>query len=90
MYYKLFIEAFVIGILTLVVGSLVSLFFGSVFTNDLPTLCKDWNKFHVMEISLFLTGFTLHLLCEAVGINKMYCRNSFACSKVKTYKANNT
>ena len=54
---------------------------GKMIGSDLPSVCKDWNKKHAMEISLFLTGFTLHLLCEFGGLNKWYCKNGVACSK---------
>lgn len=27
----------------------------------------------------FILGFLFHLICEAVGINKMYCRYGAAC-----------
>ena len=41
----------------------------------------DWNKYYVMEIALFFTGFCLHLGCEFTGINKWYCKHGNACSK---------
>ena len=39
-----------------------------LFSNNLPKICKQWNKNHIMEISLFLTGFAIHILCETLGI----------------------
>lgn len=81
--YKLFIEALVVGIMTVVVGTIVSLIVKkmNIFSVKLPDVCKDWNNFYIMEICLFFTGFTLHLLCELFGINKYYCNNSYACNK---------
>jgi len=76
--YKLFIEAFVVGIMILVVGSIVGYCIGKLYSVDLPKECKSWNKNHIMELSLFSTGFILHLVCEFTGINKYYIKNSYA------------
>lgn len=73
--YDLLKEAFVVGILTVVFGSLVSYSFKSM----VPEVCQDWNKNFVMEISLFFTGVLIHLFCEFAGINKWYCVNGVAC-----------
>tara|TARA_B100000902_G_C26620913_1_gene579714 strand:+ start:275 stop:511 length:237 start_codon:yes stop_codon:yes gene_type:complete len=76
---KLLIEAVVVGVAVVFIGSLVGYVVGKCLSIDLPKLCKEWNKNHVMEISLFLTGFTLHLLCEYIGVNRWYCKNGNAC-----------
>jgi len=34
-----------------------------------------------MEISLFLTGFLVHIFCEYSGINKWYCKNGMVSKK---------
>jgi len=78
---KLLIEAFFVGIAVVVIGSAVGYIISKLFSVDLPQICKKWNKNHVMELSLFLTGAILHLLCEGVGLNKWYCKNGNACSK---------
>ena len=78
---KLFIEAVIVGIVTVIVGTLVAFILGSFFSTNLPKICKSWNKNHVMEISLFFTGFFIHIICEFTGINGWYCRNGNACSK---------
>jgi small basic protein len=67
-------EAIVIGIMTVVVGTVI----GKIFQTEVPSQCKDWNKNHVMEISLFLTGAAIHLLCEYFGVNKWYCKHGSA------------
>lgn len=69
-------EAIVVGILTILVGTFIS----KLFQRKVPSSCKDWNKNYVMEMSLFLTGFTIHILCEYFGVNKWYCRHGSACS----------
>ena len=74
--YKLFLEAFVVGIMTIVIGTIIiSILVGlilkkiNIFSVKLPDICIDWNNFYIMEICLFFTGFILHLLCELFGIN---------------------
>ena len=78
---KLLVEAITVGVITVVVGTIAGLVVGKLFSSNLPKVCKKWNKNHVMEISLFLTGFLVHLLCEFVGINGWYCKNGKACKK---------
>tara|TARA_B100000242_G_C42841958_1_gene391019 strand:+ start:375 stop:611 length:237 start_codon:yes stop_codon:yes gene_type:complete len=75
------IEALVVGIATVVVGSVVGFGVGKVLGSDMPKICKNWNKKYAMEISLFLTGSLLHLLFEFLGGNKWYCKNGIACLK---------
>ena len=76
---KLLKEAVVVGIATVVIGTIVGFAMGKLFSMNLPVICKKWNKNHIMEITLFLTGFLLHILCEYTGINKWYCKNGNAC-----------
>lgn len=80
-YIVLLIEAIVVGIITVIVGTLSGKIFSAYATSDvqLPDECKSWNKNYVMEKSLFVTGFLTHLLCQATGINKWYCSNGLAC-----------
>ena len=78
---KLLIEAVSVGILTVIVGSLVGYILSKLFSTNLPKICKSWNKNHIMEISLFFTGFAIHLICEFTGINKWYCKNGIACKR---------
>ena len=76
--FKLLVEAVVVGLMVLIVGSAVGYVVGRLNSVDLPKVCKKWNKNHVMEISLFFTGVVLHLLCEISGINKYYVQNGYA------------
>lgn len=84
---KLFIEAFLVGILTVIIGSIVGFGF-SIINNILqPNLLyntknNDWNKYYIMEQSLFFTGFFIHLLCEYLGINSWYCKNGYTINKL--------
>ena len=81
MYTALLIEGFFVGILTVIVGTIVGYVLGNIFSNNLPKICKEWNKNHIMEITLFIIGFIIHIFCEIVGINKWYCKNGNACNK---------
>lgn len=76
---RLLVEAAVVGILTTIAGTIVSYFVWYFFGVDLPPVCRDWNKNYAMEITLFLTGFIIHLFSEFTGINKWYCKHGYAC-----------
>lgn len=65
-------EASFVGLLTVVAGYISSFIIRPYFKVDLPEICKEWNKNHLMEASLFATGFLLHLLLEITGLNKSY------------------
>jgi len=79
--YGLLIEAIVVGILTVVFGNFAGFVVSPFLKVNLPVVCSNWNQFYAMEMSLFLTGFLLHLFCEFSGINKWYCKNGVACSR---------
>lgn len=79
----LIVEAVVVGFLVLVGGTVVSKLLASSFSVKLPPACKHWNKHHLMEISLFLTGFLVHLFCELIGFNKWYCKQGTAMKSIK-------
>ena len=66
---------------SIVVGTIVGVIVGRFNSINLPAVCKKWNKNHIMEICLFLTGFVAHLLCEFLGVNKWYCKNGNACKR---------
>ena len=64
---KLLIEAFFVGL---------SL---SVFTHmiKIADVVKTDNHF----VFMFIVGFLIHLVFEALGLNKWYCKNGAACSR---------
>ena len=68
---KLLVEAAILGIATVIVGSIVGFILGKYFSTNLPVICKSWNKNHIMEVSLFFTGFFLHIIYEYMGKNKV-------------------
>lgn len=65
-------EATFVGLLTVFAGYVASMLIKPYFKVDLPEVCKSWNKNHLMEASLFVTGFLLHLFLEFAGLNKSY------------------
>ena len=81
--FELLKEAVAVGILTVVIGNMAGFAVGLAMSADLPVVCKDWNKYYAMEISLFITGVLAHLICEFSGINKLYCKNGLACKEDK-------
>ena len=80
--YQLFIEAIVVGIITVIFGNITAFLVSPLLKVDLPAICSKWNKLFAMEVSLFLTGFLIHLFCEFSGINRWYCKNGFACKNL--------
>ena len=76
---KVLKEALFVGLLVVVGGTIVSKVIGGFFSSDLPPVCKKWNKYHVMEISLFLTGVLVHFFCEVVVFNTWCCKNGSEC-----------
>ena len=72
-------EAFLVGISSIVVGTIIGFFVGMFISPELPEVCMTWNKYHAMEISLFLTGFFVHIISEYSGVNKWYCAHGSAC-----------
>jgi len=52
------IQSTLVGIITMVVGS----FIAKMFKPNLPEVCRTWNKYHIMEWSLFTTGTIVNFL----------------------------
>lgn len=75
---KLVVEALVVGVSVVVMGLLVHLLFGY---HAKHAHSETMNQEMIdLVITLFFTGFFLHLLFEVTGINKWYCKNGNACS----------
>jgi hypothetical protein len=73
---ELLMESTFVGVVLVIVATVVS----KMFTEQkLPPKLRDWNKHHVMEKSLFISGFLIHILFEFGGINKWYCKHGRAC-----------
>ena len=84
MIYQVLLEAIVVGISTVIMGSIVGYIIGMIVNygkTDVSHKNQDWNKYFIMEIALFLTGFLLHIFYEIAGLNKMYCEDIFPKSR---------
>lgn len=84
---KLFIEAFIVGIILLIVSIPVMVSLHTLYPEDyvgceyLPS--KSKKKYYVSTV---IIGILVHLLCEYSGVNKWYCRSGNACITNKDVK----
>ena len=69
------LEAIVVGIITLIVGIIVSKLMEIGRKKEYSE--KDYTL--QMAGGLFITGFVVHILCEAFGFNRWYCKHGDAC-----------
>lgn len=76
---KVLREAFVVGIMVVIMGFLGSYIASTIL--PIPLKSEWFNKYHVMELSLFITGFLLHIFLEIFSVNRWYCIYGSACSK---------
>ena len=58
---KTFYQAVVFGIVSVLLGLVLSMIFGFL-KPELPKECEVWDKYYVMEIILFFTGFIIRYL----------------------------
>ena len=58
---KTFYQAIMFGVVAILLGLILSMAFGFL-KPELPKECEIWDKYYVMEIILFLTGFILRYL----------------------------
>ncbi len=73
---EVFVEAIVVGIITALLGFIIST--ALMFTSKKFKL-KEYHFWYQVVLAFFLTGFVVHLGCEAFGFNKWYCKNGSAC-----------
>lgn len=71
------LEASIVGLVMMCLGLLIAVILKKVYGYldlkvDLPESCSKYNKYRIMEATLFATGFIGHLLFEAIGANKYY------------------
>jgi len=58
---KTFYQAVIFGVVTILIGLILSMIF-CFLKPELPKECEIWDKYYVMEVTLFLTGFILRYL----------------------------
>lgn len=69
---KTFYQAVMFGVVAILLGLILSMIFGFL-KPELPKECETWDKYYVMEIVLFLTGFILrYLLTNHAVLKYMY------------------
>lgn len=75
---QLVVEATIVGLATILIGVCVQeLLKKTTLKVNCETPC-DWNKNYIKEISLFITGFMLHVLFEIMGANSWYVKHGSA------------
>ena len=70
--WRVFKEAVATGFMVLITAYIIKGIVKPYFKVDLPEICKKWNAKNVFEVSMFLTGFFLHIFLEVMGVNKSY------------------
>ena len=58
---KTFYQAVMFGVVAILLGLILSAVFGFL-KPELPDECSEWDKYYVMEVIMFLTGFILRYL----------------------------
>lgn len=61
MHTKVFYQAVLLGIVSVLLGLVLSVVFSSL-KPELATECEKWDKYYVMEVVLFCTGVAIRLL----------------------------
>lgn len=56
MLFEIIIGMVLFGIITIVLGYVSGFILGRFEHTKIPVICADWNKNHIMEKSLFITG----------------------------------
>ena len=69
---KTFVQALTFGVVALILGTLYMGIF-NIFKPDLPQECKKWNENYILEMIMFLIGFTMRYLVENKMARKYLC-----------------
>ena len=69
---QLLLEAFIVGILNVIVGFVVSYI-------SMGNSAKDFQHWNKLLLTFFICGVIIHLVCEITGLNKKYCKSGNAC-----------
>jgi len=72
---KTFYQAVMFGVVAILLGLILSTIFGFL-KPELPEECNEWDKYYVMEVIMFLTGFILrYLMTNETIVQYMYSTN---------------
>lgn len=72
---QLLFEALIVGVVSLILIYAVTAGLRPwLGVEGLPSDCKTWNKHHIMEVSIIISGMLFHILAEIAGVNEKYCR----------------
>lgn len=72
---KTFYQAVMFGVVAILLGLILSSIFGFL-KPELPEECNEWDKYYVMEVTMFLTGFIIRYLMINQTISQyMYTTN---------------
>jgi hypothetical protein len=71
---KLVVEAIVVGITFGAFATLISYLYAKFTDKDTKFL-----KNKGMYLTLFVSGFLYHIICDITGVNKWYCNNCAGC-----------
>lgn len=63
-------EAIVFALVYVIIGTVVGGVIGRYFSTTLPSVCKEWNKHHVMETSLFFSGLIMYYVWNKFKLKK--------------------
>jgi len=70
-------KAIIVGVLLLVIGLVIQFILQStIYSFD----DKKNKENYFMEVFLFITGVTIHVLGEYIGVNDLYCKFGKACN----------
>lgn len=74
----LLIEAIVVGVSTVVMGNIIG-FISKSMIDQQVSLEKymKWDILYTLQVILFLTGLTLHIIFEILGLNGWYCNTIY-------------
>ena len=67
------IEAVIVGILVILIGTILHILSMKLYGKH------DLNNMAIYAVHLFVVGIVTHLICEVTGMNKWYCKNGTAC-----------
>ncbi len=72
---KIFYQSVMFGVVAVLLGLILSMIF-SFLKPKLPEECDDWDKYYIMEVIMFLTGFIIrYLMTNDMIVKYMYESN---------------